>query len=164
MRVLFFTAAAIAALSTVTQAVRLSDEPIYEYAEMMSESEQTATAAAKKATPQNGVKISLNADTQEFNVEAGPKVTDDTQSAVMNALTAHMTDFSCDKAGDDEKKKAVDTQKKTQEKVTKAADESREADKKAKKVVEDAKEEAKKSADDGKKKLRDLEAQVKEEE
>ena len=39
------------------------EEPIYEYAEMMSENEQTTTTAVKKPTPQNGVKISLNADT-----------------------------------------------------------------------------------------------------
>merc|ERR1711957_103088 len=106
MRVLFFTAAAIAAcVATVGQAVRLEAEPNYEFAEL----NQGAPAAGAGG---NAVKMSLNGETGEYSMMAGPKATEETQDAVINALMGKMGDLNKDDKRAEDAKAAVESQKK----------------------------------------------------
>ena len=141
---------------------RIDDDssPVFEYAELMNEQ----PAGARTAMKPNEVKVSLNASTGEYNMEAGSGASEALQDAVTQALIAKMTDLcTCGKA-EDEKKKGVEDQKRISEQVSKACEEARQTKQKAKKMVDDAAQEAKKGEDDGKAKLRDFEAQIKEEE
>ena len=126
---------------------RIADEPTYEFAELTSEQ------MGKPSMPPNGVKISVNATTGQFNMEAGKSASEETQEAVHNSLIAKMTEVATGGKADEDKKKAVEDQKKAIESVAKAADEARQTQQKAKKMAEEAKEEAKKTEESGKKKL-----------
>jgi len=103
MRVLFFTAAAIAAcVANVGQAIRLEAEPTYEFAEL-NQGAPTASGAP------NAVKMSLNGETGEYSMMAGPKATEETQDAVINALMGKMGDLNKEDKKAEDAKAAVET-------------------------------------------------------
>jgi len=179
MRVLFFTAAAVAAcMANLGKAVKLTanESDIAEYDDntlaqtyFWGNSDKDKKKDDEKKNDKNKVDpksiyMTANAATGEFATKIGAAASAETNEAVTKALGEKMRELAMINDQGEKQKLAIMDMKKAKEAADKAGQEARETDAKAKKMMMAAKEDAMKSAELAAKRLGDKEALIKAEE